>query len=494
MPRSAREIAALKAEKARRQKLRQADAASRVDIDRVCHPKQAKLVKALVLRQARNIDALAGRQSGKSHGGALACCLIGSAIPNVNLVYVTSTYGSCERMAYKPAIEHNRVHDLGGRSADMTITFPNGTSVYFMGADTEKLIDRLRGIPNLVLVIIDECGIYSPDMLAAMIEAVRPGLRPMAGTLCLMGTPSRAGKQGPWYDITENPHFEHHRFDYRDNDRVPSFADVERLIDEELAAMGLTRDSAYFKREYLALFEVDLAEKVYQITEANLFDELTDDHENHATGGDLGVKANDALVSLGWSRSRIGCVDVTDQETASGQDSIACADMVNAHDQKRHPLGIAMDPGGLGQKTILTVKRLYPKVPIREAQKPPIGVQVRYVNDLLQGTRGWRLRMKRGSPLAMELSRPTWVDGIVGGEIDEHGKHSDLVPSLRYVAIFVLPLLQALLPAPPLPTAAELEEQAMREVLQPPPSQEAWQSHDAGLQSLWFGGDGGDPT
>jgi hypothetical protein len=399
----------------------------------------------LVERVRRNIGALAGRQSGKSHGGALACCLIASKTPNVNLVYVTSTYGTCERMAYKPAIEHNRVHGLGGRPADMAITFPNGSVVYFMGADTERLIDKLRGIPNLVLVLIDEAGLYDPELLKTMIEAVRPGLRPMAGTLCVMGTPSRAGKQGTWYDITENQHFAQHRFDYRDNDRVPSFAAVEQLIDEELAAMGLTRDSAYFKREYLALFEVDLAEKVYQLTEANLVDEVSTGHEVFATGGDLGVSACDALVSLGWSRTeRFGEIQVVDQELAAGQDSIACADMVNDHHQLRHPIAVAMDPGGLGQKTILTVQRLYPKVPIREAQKPPLGVQVRYVNDLLQGTHGWRLRIKRGSQLALELTRPTWVDGIVGGEIDEHGKHSDLIPALRYVSILVLPILPKL--------------------------------------------------
>lgn len=448
----------------RERERRQAATASerRVDIDRVCHAKQAKLVWSLVLRKVRNVAALAGRQSGKSHGGALACCLIGSTLPGVNLVYVTSTYASCKRMAFLPAVEHNRVHGLGGAAnhSDMSITFPNGTVVYFMGADTDRLIDRLRGIPNLVLVLIDEAGIYDPDKLKTMIEAVRPGLRPMAGTLCVMGTPSRAGKQGTWYDITENLHFEQHRFDYRDNDRVPSFAAVEALIDEELAAMGLTRESAYFMREYLALFEVDLAEKVYQLTDENLIDVIPTDLDTFITGGDLGVRANDALLSLGWNQARPGEVFAADQELASGQDSIACADMVESHNAKRKPILIAMDPGGLGQKTILTVKRLYPKVPIHEAQKPPIGVQVRYANDLLQGTRGWRLRMKRGSKLAMELAGPTWVDGIVGGEIDEHGKHSDLIPCLRYVAIAGHPYM----PDIPRPlTVAEVERKAYLE-------------------------------
>jgi hypothetical protein len=421
-----------------------------IDLAKVCHPKQARLVRAIASGANRNIDALCGRQSGKSHGGSMASLLVVKDRPRVNWLYVTSTYATCEKMAFNPAKFHNTDLSLGftplsGR--EMQMRHPNGSTVYFLGADHENTIVRLRGTPNLAGCIIDEAGIYDPENLKLMIETVRPGLRPLAGKMVVMGTPSRAGKQGTWYDITENDSYDHHRFDYRDNDRVPSFADVERLIDEELTAMGLTRDSAYFKREYLALFEVDLAEKVYQITNDNLIDEIPTDLQTYTSAGDIGVSANDALVSIGW-RPGDNNLYVADQEEAAGQDSIACADMVNAHNTKRHPLTIAMDPGGLGQKTIKTVQRLYPSVPITEAHKPPIGLQVRAVNQLAQGG---RLKLKRGSKLALELSRPTWVDGIVGGEIDEHGKHSDLVPSLRYCCIAGAPyfpfLIRELTPA-----------------------------------------------
>ena len=438
----------------------------RLDLDELFHQKQARIVRSIVSGGSRNIDGLCGRQSGKSHGGAAATDLVCAGCAGVNWIYVTSTFASCKKMAFLPAVEFNRVHKLGGQphygTQQMDIVWPNGSIAYFIGADSDKTIERLRGTPNLAGCIIDEAGIYAPDRLKQMIEAVRPGLRPLPGKLIVMGTPSRAGKQGTWYDITENDHFEHHRFDYRDNDRVPSFADVEKLIDEELAAMGLTRSSAYFKREYLALFEVDLAEKVYQVTEANLVDDIPDDCETHISGGDIGVSAADALVCLGWKDEGASEIWVTDQEEASGQDSIACAEMVNAHNAKRQPITIAMDPGGLGQKTIRTVERLYPDVPISEAQKPPIGIQVRAVNTLLQNG---RLKIKRGSKLALELAGPTWVDGIVGGTIDEHGKHSDLVPGLRYVCIAAAPYL----PDPPVilqpetaARAAEAEARALR--------------------------------
>lgn len=431
-----------------------------VNIRSCCHPKQATLVESLVLGPARNVCALAGRQSGKSYGAALACLLVAAGVAGVNLIYVASTHATCKKMAFLPAVTMNRELGIGGKPAygqELAITFPNGSAVYFLGADSEKTIERLRGVPNLVMCVIDEASVYAPDALAEMIKTVRPGLRPRRGKLCVMGTGSKQGRQGTWVDITESPEYEQHRFGYMDNDRVPSHADVEATIDEDLRAQGATRDSAWFKREYGGPngpeHAVELAEMVYQLTEANLVDDIPTEHEQFATGGDIGVSANDALVSVGWSGDARE-VYVVDQEEASGQDSIACAAMVNDHNDLRHPIFIALDAGGLGVKTIRTVEALYPDVPVVEAVKPAIGVQVRAFNTLAAGG---RLKVKRGSKLALELVGPTWVDGIVGGKIDEHGRHSDLVPSLRYLCVKLVALLPGLQEEAPKP-----DEQARR--------------------------------
>lgn len=427
-----------------------------VKVRDVCHPKQASLVESLVLGPARNVCALAGRQSGKSYGAALAVLLIAAAVPSVNLIYVASTHATCKKMAFLPAVTMNREHGIGGTpryGQELAITFANGSAVYFLGADSEKTIERLRGVPNLVMCVIDEASVYAPDALAEMIKTVRPGLRPRRGKLVVMGTGSKQGRQGTWVDITESAEYEQHRFDYRDNDKVPSHADVEATIDEDLRAQfpGMTpaeaRQTAWFLREYLAQHAVELAEMVYQITEANLVDEIPEEHEQYATGGDIGVSAHDALVSAGWSGEGRE-VYVVDQEEESGQDSTACAAMVNEHNELRHPLFVALDAGGLGSKTIRTVEALYPDVPVMEAEKPAIGVQVRAFNTLASGG---RLKIRRGSKLALELVGPTWVDGIVGGKIDEHGRHSDLVPSVRYLAVKLVKLLPGLADEPPPP-------------------------------------------
>jgi Terminase RNaseH-like domain len=379
----------------------------------------------------------------------MAALLMVMAYAGGNLIYVASTNPTVKKMAFDPAREMNRRYGLGGKVnlTERSISFkhPDGSlsTAYFLGASDEKTVDRLRGTPNLIACFIDECGIYSSDTLKMMLEAVRPGLRPLAGKLILLGTPSTEGKRGTFYDATENEAYSQHRFDYRDNDRVPSFEDVEKLIDEDLRAGGYTRESAYFKREYLALFEVELEEKVYRCSGDIFYDgPPPDDLDTFLTGGDLGVSAEDALVTIGWrSRGGDGCVYVVDDRAASGQDSLAFANMSKEVNDTWHPVQVSVDPGGLGQKTIRTVQNLYPTIPIVEAVKPPVAIQVKTTNSMLQGG---RLKIPRKSKLAEEITRPTWVNGIVGGKIDEHGTHSDRLPALRYACVAATPLLPVL--------------------------------------------------
>ena len=417
-------------------------AAPAVDWAKACHPKQARLVESLVLRRARYMCVLAGRQSGKSHGAVLGAMTLALSQPHCAVIYVTSTDASVRKMAYRPAKRLSEEMDLGGRpvaSPNPSIEFTNGSIVYFIGADGERTIERLRGTPNLIACSIDECGLYDSDALKQMIEAVAPGLRPLAGSLVLMGTPSLQGAMGVWYNATINDGFEQHRFSYLDNDRVPSYADVEKLIDEELAALGYDRTSAYFLREYLCQFVVDRAERVYQLTEANFYDgDPPHPLDTYVVGGDVGVSDADAVLSLGWKRgdNRVWC---DDEKSARGQDALAFTAMVGDVNTRRRPVAVWVDPGGGGMKTILTVRKVIPGIPIVAADKPPIPHQVRAVNLLAQSG---QLRIRRDSRLAQELMRATWKDGIVGTEIQEHGPHSDLVPCLRYACMAATPYVR----------------------------------------------------
>jgi hypothetical protein len=419
------------------------------------HGPQRALVAAIADTSpdaARLITELASRQSGKSFGAGGGALELGEASPGCNIVYVAATFDSCERMGFKPAKVMAEAFELGCWITDMQIELPGGCTIYFLGANTERFIDRLRGIPNLVAAIIDECGIYKSDDLKTMVDTLMPGLRPRRGKLVLMGTPSKGGKLGAWYKATQHAGWLHLKMSYRDNDRVPTHIDVDKLIDEELSALGYTRQSAYFLREYGnedgPQFVVDASEKVYELTDANLIDELPERvGANVVTGGDIGERANDALLSFDWDDDDY--VYLREEKYARGQDSIAFADMVYDVHDRLAPIEIATDPGGLGKKSIDTTRRLYPGVHITEARKGPVVLQVRALNQLL---RGGRLKMLRGSRLAADLSTPTWdvsPDGVK--TINEHGSHSDGVPSARYAAQVIVGLIEPLAAAGPLP-------------------------------------------
>jgi hypothetical protein len=417
----------------------------------VCHAKQAAMVASLVVPGLKSVCVLASRQSGKSHGAVMAALLL-ARDTGCNVLYVTSTRDTVNKIAFEPAKQVNETNDLGGRAVYHTIRFDSGGVVYFMGADSERSTKRLRGTPNLVACFIDEAGIYESDRLREMIETVRPGLTPRLGNLVILGTPSLAGAHGMWSDTVNNAGYEHHRFSYADNDRVDDFANVEANVDKTLAALGYTRASAYFLREYKCEFVVELSERVYQLTEANYYDgDPPANLDRFVVGGDVGVSDADALLSLGW-RMDAPWVWVDDEQEASGQDALAFSQMVSDLNTKRRPQRICVDPGGGGKKTILTVRKLNPGIPIQEADKPPMAIQCRAVNMLAQSG---RLKVRRGSKIAAELARATWRDGIVGGDIDEHGKHSDLVPCLRYAALAATPYLAKLDARPDPPPVAD---------------------------------------
>jgi hypothetical protein len=390
------------------------------------------------------------------------------ANPGTNLIYVTATSESCQKMAFDPAAKLVTDYELDCRPYynNHSIKFANGSNVYYLGADNPKTIGRLRGTPNLISCGIDEAGVYKSDTLKAIIQAVRPGLRPRAGLLWVGGTPSLDGPHGTWYDITQSDKFKQHYFDYRDNDRVPSFADAEQLIDEDLASQGFTRQSAYFLREYLAEFAIDLSERVYQFSEEkNLYTVLPSSLTSFLVCGDTGVKDADALGVLGWSATD-PTVYLVKEFIKRGQDVDDLAQILVQLWAEYKPIKIVLDAGA-NLKSILTLQNRYRDIPIEAAIKPAINQQIAETNNFL---RTGQFKCLRSSRFAKEVRLPVWQDGKVGGKVNEDGpRKSDIVPGIRYGLISARPFLPdkgTVLPSKaPTDKAVDLTEQQLDQLL-----------------------------
>jgi hypothetical protein len=310
--------------------------------------------------------------------------------------------------------------------------------IYFLAADDEKTVGRLRGIPGLYRCRIDECQRYSDAVLQEMIDAVRPGLRPRKGCLWLLGTGSDPNIRTVWCGIRTNDAYSHFKFTYLDNDKLgQTREEAEAIVDEDLRAAKKTRDSAWFKQEYLAEDVADIEIRVYKFSAArNTYRVAPHDLDTFAICGDTGVKDADALELLGWRSDGPRKVYLLREHAKRGQDVDDLDRVLTEWLTTYSPIIVVIDAGA-NAKTVLTLQRRHVNVPITPATKPTVNQQVEELNAFL--TDGILL-VPEESQFAAEVVKPTWEGGIRNGKILEHG-HSDVVPSMRYGCIAIRTLI-----------------------------------------------------
>lgn len=398
--------------------------------------------RAFVEDKSRNGTACCGRGSGKTIGADVKLVEAALAAPGVNPIYVGATRPAVQKMAWKPLVGLNRDWGLGGTPnyTDLSITFPNGSCIYLLGVDSEKMADKVRGIHNVPLAIIDESQRMRDDVLTTLRrDVLRPALRDVGGALWMLGTPNPAGQVGEFWEACNNPAFSHHGFDIYANEYLGDRETIDQIIEEDLRAEGVTRESAWFQREYLARWVVELSDRVYDFDdERNVYDELPDDIDTWLVGVDVGAVDADAIAPLGWSSMR-RCLYLVGEDVAKGQTDGELARKLRGIWESRDPLKVVIDAGGGGAKTLLTLQHMLPDAPLVAATKPTVELQVKTLNSLLKPG---RLKVPRGSLFARDVRRARWVDGIVGGKVDETGgRHSDIVPAVRYAVLSAMEFL-----------------------------------------------------
>lgn len=420
----------------------------------------------MLLDLARTVVGCAGRRSGKSFVAVVKALVTALVFSDCAVLYISATRATAKKMAFGPMLALNRKYRLGGLAnrTELSLTFPNGSTIYVLGVDSEAAADKCRGIPRVVLAIIDEAQRYKQEVLQYLIrDVLRAAFLDLGerAALWILGTPNPQGTHGEFWERWNrdtNPNAPHndvpkvsgpgfHTFTCYDNTTLGTREEIDALLDQDLVEEKQTRESAWFRREYLCEWAVELRERVYQLTDENLYDGPPPKLTHYVVAGDIGVRDADALVLLGWTdddptlwlaRSHV-------QRGATVTDFGAVIEEWNAaHD----PLAIQLDGGGLGLKVIMTLQQSMPGLPLAPVTKPPVNLQVKYLNDRLAAG---RLKVPRGSQFATEARRATWVDGVVNGKINEHG-HSDLVPAMRYGVIAARPFLPDMLQeAPPDP-------------------------------------------
>lgn len=436
--------------KERERRARRVDAAGGIQFDpaKLLHAGQL----AAFLCTLATVVICAGRRWGKSVLACVKAYAVALATPGVTCCLIGATQGSISRIFWRTLRELNRVNLLGATFLKAvegwTVTLRNGSQIVLLPVDTIEAADKVRGLSKVAFVCVDESQRYKKGVLDYLvldvIKAMFIDLRAQgqAAQLWLMGTPNPAGKLGTFYEYLNRPGVG--RFSGEpgsdkctvyENSKLGTREAIEAVVDEMLAEEQQTRESVWFRREILAEWVVDLARRVYHFDDdRNTYEELPE-LTTFAIIGDMGVRDADALGIFGW-RDDDPTLYLVEEVIKRGQDTLDLAKATGKACDERNPILVAFDAGGLGLKTLKTIQKLMPGLPIRAVEKPAVNLQVKALNDRLR--RGFKCSRK--SAFYAQIRNSEWVDGIVNGKIHETG-HSDIVPTGRYAALELANLL-----------------------------------------------------
>lgn len=510
MARSRAEIARLKAELQRRKLARAVSAAGSFTPEAVSagHVPQAKLLQD----QSRRVIALCSRRAGKSVAVCAKMAATALAYPESIVIYFGAT-GKAVKLLIWDAVWKwfTRKWGIEGKHNEtlMMTQFPNGSRVIFAGTDDYAHVETFLG-GKLRMVVIDEAQSQPDSVLRPLvIRILPPALSDLGGTLMMSGTiPDTPA--GLFYETWKAERWSRHNWSRFDNPHIESKEELKIF----LAESGLAEDDPIVRRDWFGEFVFSETATAYRyLASRNAYSPPTTTSRDFPPGLMLTAVApaeleyfsiaadpaathdRFAVVVWGWGRKSRDVWHVAEWVTEPAANALQSQWMaVMGELTKRYP-GMCRwyYDAGSSQTTIDTVRRDYGIPVILPANKASLKGQVDRFADLLGSGRA---HVIAGSALEEDLLKCRWdLDARAKGQWRwSSAWHGDVADAARYALQGYFDVAEA--PGPDLNAeqlAAKLEAEALREVMQPPPAKEAWQSHDRILESLWFGGGGEDP-
>lgn len=225
------------------------------------HAKQ----RAFIEDQSRRKAILGGRRGGKSEGAFRWACLDWEKHPEMRVPIVAITKGHAKRI-YGPIIARmKRLFEMPYKYNELTgdVTFPNGYTIWLVGADKDTEVEKMRG-PAYAKAIIDEPGSFPDHRLRYLCEDILdPALMDVMGPLALVGTPG-LNPAGYYYERTTGDgklsKWSTHHFTCLDNPYVKG----HEYLEEKRKDNEWDEQNPTYIREYMGAWILDKASKVYQ--------------------------------------------------------------------------------------------------------------------------------------------------------------------------------------------------------------------------------------
>ena len=382
--------------------------------------------------------AVCSRRSGKTT--ACAADLISTAInnPGCNVLYITITKDMVKRNLWKELRKINTKYELGGveNLADLTMTFPQGATIYTSGCNDRTEVEKFRGMA-LLKCYIDECQSFRAYIEDLIDDVIGPALMDYAGSLILIGTPGPV--PGGFFHscAVENANWSKHHWTFFDNPFIPITSGMPhtKVFERELKRRGVTADDPSIQREWYGKWMLDSNSLLIKYDKnKNHFQELSPNQQYHYIMGiDIGFKDADAICILAYSDND-PTTYLVDELITEKQGITELVEQIQFLDKKYKVNKMVMDAGGLGKKIQEEIIKRW-SIPVEAADKIRKMENVEILNDSL---RTGRFRAKSASRFAqdsylVEIDR----DKSTPEKIKVSDRfHSDIIDSVLYAFKF----------------------------------------------------------
>lgn len=395
-------------------------------VEDFCFDKQI----AFIRDPAKMKTAVCSRRSGKSITCAAHLIEVCQRKPKATCVYITLTRNSAKRLVWKEVLDINKNFKLGGETnnSDLSITFPNGSMIYFSGASKAEEIEKFRGL-SLDLVYLDEVQSFKPFVEPLVNEVLSFATVDVNGEICLIGTPGPV-PAGYFYKVSHSAGSSNHKWTIFDNPFIEkkSGRTVEEALKAERDRRGITENDPAYLREALGMWVQDNDVLVYKYNAAiNNYTDLPDEPLTYIFGVDLGYNDADAIAVLGYSSTEKKSYLVEEVITRK-QGITELAGQIQKLILKYKPVKIKIDAGALGKKISEELVRRH-QIPVVAAEKQRKFEFIELLNDDL---RTGRLKIKNTSTCANDYNMIQWDVLLKDKRTVSDSFHSDIADAVLY--------------------------------------------------------------
>lgn len=347
---------------------------------------------AFINDPARFKVAMCSRRAGKT----VSCIadLVRTALSqsDITCLYITLSRSNAKKIIWKELKIINSKYRLNGHESvsELSMTFPNGSSIYLSGAKDATEIEKFRGMA-LKLVYIDEAQSFRSYIEDLVNESITPTLMDYAGTLCLIGTPPPV-PNGYFIDIFSklSKRWSKHSWTFFNNPFIvkKSKQTHDEMLQDVLELRNLTREDPSIQREYFGRCVEDTDSLLLKYNDLqNSYDNLpklnkVTDKYHYILGIDLGYTDADALAVLAWHESTPN-VYLVEEVVTTEQGITPLANQIDILRKSYDFDKMVIDTGGLGKKIAEELIKRY-QIPVEAADKVRKMENIALLNDYLR--------------------------------------------------------------------------------------------------------------